>query len=77
MMNHDDEYDDDDNQRTSVQNTEELDTEAGAACRTPFCQFLLGTADLEVNLLALEEGTDGLYCCPGYLSVCGAVAKSS
>ena len=42
-----------------------------------FANFCWGTADLEVNLLALEEGTDGLYCCPGYPSVCGAVAKSS
>ena len=34
-----------------------------------FANFCWGTADLEVNLLALEEGTDGLYCCPGYPSV--------
>ena len=63
-----------------MQNTEEPDAEPGAACRTPCCQFFGGSADFEVNLLALKEETDGIFlsytvvqCTP---SVCDALAKS-
>jgi hypothetical protein len=63
-----------------MQNTEEPDAEPGAACRTPCCQLFGGSADFEVNLLALKEETDGIFlsytvvqCTP---SVCDALAKS-
>ena len=63
-----------------MQNTEEPHVEPGAACRTPCCQFFGGSADFEVNLLALKEETDGLFwsytVVQGTPSVCGSVAKS-
>ena len=63
-----------------MQNTEEPDAEPGAACRTPFCHFFGGSADFEVNFLALEEETDGIFLSytvvQGTPSVCDALAKS-
>ena len=63
-----------------MQNTEEPHAEPGAACRTPCCQFFGGSADFEVNLLALKEETDGLFwsytVVQGTPSVCGFVTKS-
>ena len=59
-----------------MQNHEEPDAEPGAACRTPFCKKIGGTADFEVNFLAPEEETDGLFLSytvvQGTPSVCGA-----
>ena len=63
-----------------MQNHEEPDAEPGAACRTPFCKKIGGTADFEVNFLAPEEETDGLFLSytvvQGTPSVCDALAKS-
>jgi len=57
-----------------MQNHEEPDAEPGAACRTPFCK------NFEVNFLAPEEETDGLFLSytvvQGTPSVCDALAKS-
>ena len=44
-----------------MQNTEEPDAGPGAEYRTPVCQFFGGSADFEVNFLALKEETDGIF----------------
>ena len=63
-----------------MQNHEEPDAEPGAACRTPFCKKIEGTADFEVNFLAPEEETGGLFLSytvvQGTPSVCDALTKS-
>ena len=63
-----------------MHNPEEPHAEPGAACRTPFCKKIEGTADFEVNILAPKEETDGLFLSytvvQGTPLVCDALAKS-
>ena len=63
-----------------MQNTEEPDAGPGAEYRTPVCQFFGGSADFEVNFLALKEETDGIFLSytvvQGTPPVCDALAKS-